>query len=49
MTDQPVPVRIEYVGEVDGGHLWQVRRTDTDELIGWNLTPTDTDTDNDGQ
>ena len=39
MIDEPVPVRTEYIGEVDGGHLWQVWRTDTNEPIGWNLVP----------
>ena len=39
MTDSPVPIRTEYIGEVDGGHLYQVWRTDTNEPIGWNLIP----------
>ena len=48
MTDSPVPIRTEYIGEVDGGHLYQVWRTDTNETIGWNLTPIpDPDTDSD--
>jgi len=38
MSD-PVPIRTDYVGIVDGGHLWAVWRTDTNEQIGWNLTP----------
>ena len=41
MSDAPVPIRTEYIGEVNGGHLWQVWRTDTNEPIGWNLVPVD--------
>jgi hypothetical protein len=44
MTNQAVPIRTEYVGIVDGGHLWAVWRTDTNKQIGWNLTPIDPDT-----
>lgn len=39
MTDLPVPIRTEYVGIVDGAHVWQVWRTDTNEAIGWNVSP----------
>jgi hypothetical protein len=45
MTDQPVPIRTDYVGIVDGGHLWSVWRIDTNEQIGWSLTPIETDAD----
>ena len=41
MTDQPVPIRTDYVGIVDGGHLWSVWRTDTNEQIGWSLRSID--------
>jgi hypothetical protein len=41
MTDQAVPIRTEYGGIVDGGHLWSVWRTDTNEQIGWSLRPID--------
>jgi hypothetical protein len=41
MTDTPTPIRTDYVGIVDGGHLYQVWRIDTNQLIGWNLTPID--------
>ena len=41
MTDQPVPIRTEYVGVVDDAHVWRVWRTDTDEAIGWNVSPID--------
>ena len=47
MTDSPVPVRTEYIGIVDGGYLWQVWRTDTNEPIGWNLVPIDEETSTD--
>lgn len=43
MIDSPVPVRTEYVGIVDGAHVWKVWRTDTNEAIGWNVSPIDTD------
>jgi hypothetical protein len=45
MTDQPVPTRTEYVGIVEGGHLWSVWRTDTNEQIGWSLRSIETDAD----
>ena len=44
MSDQPVPVRTEYIGIVDGGYLWRVWRTDTNEPIGWNLVPIEEET-----
>ena len=39
MTDSPVPVRTEYIGIIDDAHVWQVWRTDTNEPIGWNVSP----------
>ena len=44
MSDSPVPIRTEYIGIVDGGHLWKVWRTDTNEPIGWNLIPIEVET-----
>lgn len=39
MTDSPTPIRTEYIGIVNDAHVWQVWRTDTNEPIGWNVSP----------
>jgi hypothetical protein len=43
MTEDPAPIRTEYVGIIDETHVWRVWRTDTNEPIGWNVSPIDTD------
>ena len=49
MTDLPAPIRTDYVGIIDGAHVWQVWRTDTNEPIGWNVSPLDTELDDDAE
>lgn len=44
MSDAPVPVERLDLGVIDGSHVWEVRRTDTGETIGYDQTPQPEDT-----